>query len=174
MAETVAIVLSALWLFSAAAFFVFLDATGTSFDPLRFVVTLLAIFLPVGLIWVATEAARSARTMREETARLETAIDALRQAYLASQGAQRDQTQIEQRLDEIVDVARKAETAIATFTSIRTPPPPPPVAPTPAAVFAAADQPSLALGTPPEATGTPVGTEDLVAAFQFPATAEDR
>jgi hypothetical protein len=171
-AETVAIVLSALWLFASAAFFVFVDATGAGFDPLRFVVTLLAIFLPVALIWVSSEAAKNARTVREETARLEAAIDALRQAYLSSQGGKTTGAEVEQKLREIADSTKKTETALATFTSIRNAAPP--VAPLPPLPGDGGDQPSLALGAPPDATGAPLDVEDFISALQFPATAEDK
>ena len=170
-AEIVAIVLSSIWLFGSAAFFVFLDATGAGFDPLRFVVTLLAIFLPVALIWVAVEAAKSARTMQRETARLEAAIDALRQAYLESQ-MPGGPPEIERRLKEIAEATKKTETAVVTFTTIRTPPPVP--APAPAPFPGPGDQPSLALGVPSEEASAPLDTEDFISALQFPADPDDK
>lgn len=173
-AEVVAIVLSSIWLFGSAAFFVFLDATGAGFDPLRFVVTLLAIFLPVALIWVAAEAAKSARTMQRETARLEAAIDALRQAYLDSHGSGTPApVELERHLKEIAETTKKTETALATFTTIRTAPTHAPT-PEPQHFAEPGDQPSLALGTPPETLGPPLDTEDFIAALQFPADAEDK
>lgn len=172
-AEVVAIVLSSIWLFGSAAFFVFLDATGAGFDPLRFIVTLLAIFLPVALIWVAAESAKAARTMRRETARLEASIDALRQAYVDSQTA-RAPAEMERQLKELAEAAKKTETALATFTTIRTPPAAPVAAPEPSGFAEPGDQPSLALGTPSDSLSPPLDTEDFIAALQFPENAEDK
>lgn len=172
-AEIVAIVLSSIWLFGASAFFVFLDATGTGFDPLRFVVTLLAIFLPVALIWVAAEAAKGARTMQRETARLEAAIDALRTAYLESQQAPRPTPELERQLKEIAEATKKTETALATFSTIRIATPSV-SAPEPAPFDEAGDQPSLALGGPSESMAPPLEAEDLIAALQFPTDANDK
>ena len=86
--EIVAILLSVLWLIGASIFFVVLggnDPAADSSGTLRFLLILLAVFLPVGMIWVAATAARASRVMREESQRLQAAIDAIRQAYIAQQ-----------------------------------------------------------------------------------------
>ena len=73
--------------------------------------------------------------MREESARLRAAIDAIREAYIAqntSLGATVDKT-VAQKLDEIVAAQRKTETALATFSSVRVEEPPRPVHPAPPA-----------------------------------------
>ena len=86
--EVIAIALSAIWLLGAGIFFVFVSSeapTETESGGLRFLMTMLAIFMPVAMIWVAATAARASRIMREESQRLQAAIDAIRQAYIAQQ-----------------------------------------------------------------------------------------
>ncbi len=86
MTEVVAISLSLLWIAAVAGFLLIAQAVGAPpVDSLQFVMTLLAIFLPVALIWVAASAARSSRAMREDTERLHIAIEALRSTYIQTQ-----------------------------------------------------------------------------------------
>ncbi|MEP3053021.1 hypothetical protein [Ascidiaceihabitans sp.] len=173
--EVIAIALSALWLLGAAIFFVFLpsDAATSDTGGLRFLMTMLAIFMPVAMIWVAATAARASRVMREESQRLQAAIDAIRQAYIAqSQG--RDlgaEPSVSRKLDEIAAAARKTETALATFSTRREAEEAQRPAPTPK--IAADDQPALALGTTAEDITPPLPNGDFVRAMNFPETAED-
>ncbi|SPH20072.1 hypothetical protein ASD8599_00811 [Ascidiaceihabitans donghaensis] len=173
--EVIAIALSALWLLGAAIFFVFLpsDAATSDTGGLRFLMTMLAIFMPVAMIWVAATAARASRVMREESQRLQAAIDAIRQAYIAqSQG--RDlgaEPSVSRKLDEIAAAARKTETALATFSTRREAEEAQRPAPTPK--VAADDQPALALGTTAEDITPPLPNGDFVRAMNFPETAED-
>ncbi|MEP3783381.1 hypothetical protein [Ascidiaceihabitans sp.] len=173
--EVIAIALSALWLLGAAIFFVFLpsDAATSDTGGLRFLMTMLAIFMPVAMIWVAATAARASRVMREESQRLQAAIDAIRQAYIAqSQG--RDlgaEPSVSRKLDEIAAAARKTETALATFSTRREAEEAQRPAPTPK--IAADDQPALALGTTAEEITPPLPNGDFVRAMNFPETAED-
>src|SRR6056297_4010689 len=83
--EIIALALTLVWLAGTAIFFVVLAPSGMfdqSGGALQFVIVILAIFMPVAVIWVAAVAARAARVMREESQRLQTAIDAIRQAYV--------------------------------------------------------------------------------------------
>lgn len=179
--EICAVVLSVLWLGAALYFFATQPADapdaqpGTRFDNMRFLMTMLAVFMPVAMIWVAATAARSSRVMREESQRLQTAIDAIRQAYVAQ--SQRTtigpEPTVSKKLDEIAEVTRKTETALATFHTRRDMPvrqaaPPPATDPqTPQ------DQGSLELGTRAEDLSPPLSSEDLIRALNFPETAED-
>ena len=176
--EVIAIALSVLWLAASGAFFLILapePAPGES-RGLRFLMTMLAIFMPVAMIWVAATAARASRIMRDESQRLQTAIDAIRQAYIA-QAQGRDlgaEPSVARKLDEIAATAKKTETALATFTSSRntpasvrpattsTPPPPAPE-----------DQAALPLGTTAEDMAPPLDRGDFIRALNFPETAED-
>ncbi len=171
--ELTAAALSVIWLLISGAFFLISGNNGA--DGVRFLLTLMVIFFPVGMIWVAAIGARSSRIMREESARLQTAIDAIRHAYITqSQAGGRDQAphpSIVKKLEEIADAQKKAETTLAMFTSTR------------AAQIAvqagapdpeAGDQPTLALGTPAEALHPPLSTSDFIRALHFPETAEDQ
>jgi Zn-dependent protease with chaperone function len=172
--ETIALVLTVLWLAGVTVFFFVMgrDAEG-GIDPLRTVMLLFAVFMPVALFWVAAIAMNAARVMREEAARLQTAIDAMRQTYVAqSQTAHlRPSPSVERKLDQIMAAQNRqgGESAFATFASIReeraraAPPPPP----------AKEEQPSFALVDAPD-TSAEVTIEDFITALNFPETAEDR
>ena len=173
--EVIAIVLSAIWLVGAGIFFVFVSSeapTETETGGLRFLMTMLAIFMPVAMIWVAATAARASRVMREESQRLQSAIDAIRQAYIAQQQGMhlRTEPSVSRKLDEIAAAARKTETALATFQSRRDDGARAPV-PAPAAVVD--DQPTLALGTQAIDMMPLLATDDFIRALNFPETAED-
>lgn len=173
--EVAALVLTAIWLVGSAAYFILAgdDPTGTG-EGLRFLITMLAVFMPIAMIWVAATAARSSKVMREESQRLQTAIDAIRQAYIAQNQGRNvaEEPSVARKLDEIAAATRKTETALATFQSRRDAAP----APHPAAAAAedlSGDQPTLALGTSAEDMAPPLATEDFIRALNFPETAED-
>lgn len=180
-AEIIAGVVSLLWLALVGGFFLFADEGAGSGGPLGTVMVLVAIFLPLALIWIATVTLRTARTMREEAQRLQAAIDAMRHAYVSHAQGGFGKTSVEKRLEEIAAVAKQAETAIATFTSRRDADAVPPSADrkaalvAPGATAAAADeQPALALGTPVEAEVAPVSVADFIRALNFPDSENDR
>jgi hypothetical protein len=172
--EVIAVALSAVWLLGAGIFF--LVASGPAEGEggsggLRFLMTMLAIFMPVAMIWVAATAARASRVMREESQRLQAAIDAIRQAYIAQQqgGNLGAGSSVSRKLDEIAAAARKTETALATFQSQRAQNRPAAIpAPAPAE-----DQPTLALGTQPSDFAPQLSNDDFIRALNFPETAED-
>lgn len=175
--EIIAVALSLVWLAGAGLFFLVLEPSGTGpANGLRFIMTMLAIFMPVAMIWVAATAARASRIMREESARLQTAIDALRHAYVAGRQGGATEPSITRKLDEIAAAQRKAEATLAMFHSTREATAPRPAsmaAPATAAPNSAEDQPALALGTPAEALAPPLANEDFIRALNFPETAED-
>lgn len=172
--ELIAAALSAVWLLGSAIFFLMLPSDqqpDTGGAGLRFLMTMLAIFMPVGMIWVAATAARASRVMREESKRLQAAIDAIRQAYIAQQQGQNlgaDAT-VARKLDEIAAAARKTESTLATFQSRRDASTR--LAPLKPAVVD--DQPALALGTSAADLTPPLSHEDFIRALNFPETAED-
>ena len=175
-ADWIALSLTVLWMAVAGAFFLYAGRGGNDlgFDPVAFVVTLLAIVLPVALIWVGASAAKSARIMREESARLQAAIDAMRHTYIEQQQAHAHNVRptVEKKLDQIVESQKQAETVIATFASSRARPAVGEMlrpVPTPTD-----DQPSLALGTSAEDMQPPLATEDFLRALNFPETEEDQ
>ena len=179
--DIVALGLSLVWLVGCVAFFLVLgngdgEDGGLVADPLRLVMTALAVFMPVAIIWVAAAATRSARIMREESARLQAAIDAMRHTYLMQQQAGGAKpSQVERKLDEIAQAQKQTESAIATFTSVR---PGEGVSQGSAiasdvSVEDAGDQVSLPLGTPAEALSQPLPMADFIRALHFPENAED-
>ncbi|SHI96106.1 hypothetical protein SAMN05444000_10453 [Shimia gijangensis] len=178
--EVIAVAVSLLWLGGTAIFFVVLGGSETGeIDSLRFVMTMLAIFMPVAMIWVAATAARSSRIMREESTRLQSAIDAMRRTYVAQaqgsiQSASSEPT-VSRKLDEIAAAQRKTESALATFTSSRerdqgirkTPEPE-------VTQVDTEDQGLLALGTPAEDLSPPIDRNVFISALNFPENAEDK
>lgn len=176
--EVIAISLSVIWLLGTAIFFLVTprqtpapDGTG----GLRFLMTMLAIFMPVAMIWVAATAARASRVMREESQRLQSAIDAIRQAYIAQQQGQhlRTEPSVARKLDEIAAATRKTETALATFHTTRgAQPHRSPSAPA-TLITGGDDQPTLALGTQAEDMAPRLSNDDFICALNFPETAED-
>jgi len=173
--EVIAAGMSVLWLVLAGGFFLLMPPSNpdAGFDSLRFVMTIVAIFMPVALIWVAAAAARSARVVREESRRLQAAIDAMRQTYLADRqgrGAGLPANTVERKLAEIAQATRQTETALATFTSSRDPRAQP-KSPVPAAQ--SDDQPTLALGTQADDMTPPLGRADMIRALNFPDTDKD-
>jgi hypothetical protein len=141
---------------------------------LRFLITMLAIFLPVAMIWVAATAARASRVMREESHRLQAAIDAIRQAYVAqSQGRQlASEPSVARKLDEIAAAARKTETTLATFATSRERPAPQ-RAKSDETTAEGDDQVPLPFGTTAEDFAPPLGRADFIRALNFPETTED-
>lgn len=179
--DGVAIALTLVWLVAVAAYLLLGPGDGRGGQGL--LSTLLVVFLPIALIWVAATTARTARALRDEAARLQTAIDAMRHAYIAQQqaGARDLGPMVQRKLEELAAAQRKTETAIATFASRRDPARVVPSAdhkaalalPEPASGPAQA-QPALALGTPAEDLRAPVSVADFLRALHFPETAEDR
>lgn len=174
--EVIAIVVSLIWLVGVALFFLVLPSEGgaeASIDSLRFVMTLMAIFLPIAMVWIAAMAARSAKIVREESQRLQAAVDAMRQTYLAdrqARGAGIEPT-VERKLNEIARATQKTESALATFATSR---PDARITPAPAPSAAVKDdQPRLALGTTAEDIAPPISKQDLVRALNFPDTEAD-
>ncbi|QFS84263.1 hypothetical protein FIU97_16030 [Roseivivax sp. THAF40] len=172
--ELSAAAISLFWLALSGGFFLFAGIEGEA--GLRFLLTIMVIFLPVAMVWVAAMAMRATRVMRNEAKRLEVAVDALRRAYVAQSRDASKETgaTIAKKLDEIAATQKKAETALAMFVSTRAR-----ESATPARVVVAdpggtgGDQPTLELGTPSEALVPPLANGDFIRALNFPDTAED-
>ena len=176
--EIIAIALTVVWLAGAAVFFLTLPSEPLpgGLSSLRYAMVMMAIFLPVAMIWVAAMAAKATRVMREESNRMQASVDGIRQAYVAqSQGhSLTGEPSVTQKLDEIAAAARKTETTLATFASARHQDPAPSYArTTQAEPEPAEDQPALALGTTMQEMAPPLSAEDFIRALNFPETAED-
>jgi len=181
LTDIVAIVLSVIWISGVVLFLAFTGKgdPGALPDSVISVMKFLAIFLPIAVIWVGALAARSARIMREESARLQASINAMRHTYVeqAQAGHLGIQPLVEKKLDEIAATAKQTETAIATFTSIRGQATPDtdnkPAIPngTPAQ---SDEQTSLALGTTAEEIAAPISIGNFIRALNFPEDQDDR
>lgn len=173
--DRLAFVASAAWGLAAIVFlWVAGLGSGDNLGPLRFLIVVLAVFLPVALIWIAAIALKSARVMREESERLQASMDAMRQIYVsqAQIAATTMGPNVERKIDELVKSQRRAEETLTQFAA--------PTRPAAAAETLLAappgdelpPQPALALGAaPPVPTVT---TADFLAALNFPETAEDK
>ena len=175
-AELVALSLSALWLIAVTVFFAVAGgpADDVPRDPLRGLTIAVVVFMPVGLIWIATMVSNSARTAREDSERLQQALDAMRQAYVAQ--SQSSGTAVrpsfEKKIDELVAAQRQTGAALATFSSSR------PAESSgrqmgPSPLPQSEVQASLDLPGRENATGGPVTIEDFISAMNFPETPED-
>jgi len=147
--EVIALVLSIGWMIFVGTFFYFLLPTSTvadRFDSLRFILILIAIFMPVAMIWVATAASQSARIMKEESGRLQAAIDGMRKNY------------IENRAGPVGGMQPTVEKKLK-ITSVQ--------------ATTSDDQPTLALGTSAEDISQPLPNPDLIRALNFPDNEQD-
>ena len=185
IADIVAAVLSLVWVGVVAGFWYFIgissDGESPGFNPLTFVMTMVSILLPIGLIWVASAGAKTARVMREEAQRLQASIDAMRHAYVtqAQSAGQAVKPSLEKQLDQIARSQKQTETAIATFASRRDhgqgegsdtkaalnrkPAKP-----------ASDSQPTLALDAPSTALEEPITIAEFIRAMNFPENEDDR
>ncbi len=175
--EVIALALSLVWLIASIALFVILpdDTSEGSAGGLHTAMSLIAVFMPIGMIWVAAIAARAAKVMREESQRLQGSIDAIRQTYVvqkqsAASGA--EPSSIARKLDEIGTVTRKTENLLAALSSHREANAPGRTE-TAQEPQEAEDQPTLALGTHLEDLAPPLPIDDFIKALNFPETAED-
>ena len=139
--------------------------------PLRLVLTLVTAVLPVAVIWVGLSAARSARTLRDESRRLQAAVDAMRQSYIGdreSRGAAAAiPGDVERKLAEIARATKQAEAVLTRFSAARGP------AAAPPAGSAPPEQPRLALGEAAAEPGPPLARADLIRALNFPESETD-
>jgi len=179
--EVIALALTVLWLAGVAVFFLVLEPRGLAADSggtMQFIMVILAIFLPVAMIWVAATAARSARIMREESQRLQTAIDAIRNAYVTQNQNQNHhisgEPSVTKKLDEIAAAQRKTESALATFSTTRQPEPVHSRSAAAQSESDSSDQVALPLGTPAEDIQPPLERSVFIRAMNFPETAEDK
>ena len=173
--EWVAGLMSLVWTLAVAAY-VWAAPAGTG--TLGLVLTLLVVFMPLALIWAAVTTLRSVRTLRAEAARLNATVEAMRAAYVQSQQAA-ERPLVERKLEGLAASARQTETALAGFTSRRDVALTQASADRKAALVAPAaklsdEEPTLALGTPPEDLRAPLSVADFIHALQFPEHGEDR
>ncbi|WP_424972509.1 hypothetical protein [Dinoroseobacter sp. S76] len=184
--EVIALALSLVWLAAILLLFFGLDLgasiAATGAGGLGVVMILLAVFLPIALIWVAASVARTARIMREEAERLQEALTAMRETALRQSvsGGSVPPT-VARKIDEIAETTRHTDSTLVTFASARAG-----AAATPPSEVKAAladpvaprtrpdPQPSLGLDAPPEDLREPISVSEFIRAANFPETAEDK
>ena len=177
-AELVAGIVTLLWLALVGGFFLFSDSEGGG--ALGAIMTLVAIFAPIALIWIAATLARMSREVRGETQRLHATVDAMRHAYLNQAQSGLNKSNVEKRLEQIAASTRLTEHAIATFTSRRDVTVVEPSADrkaalvTPRPLDGAEEQPGLALGAPADSSADPISIADFIKALNFPDSPTDK
>ena len=137
--------------------------------------SMLIVFMPVAILWLAMIVIRTSQKMRQESQKLHVAIEALRKAYIDQSkmnGAPATEASITRKLDSIAESQRKTETAIAMFTSTRLAEAQNAAIPN-TAQPQAEHQPVLALGTPVEELAPPLAKPDFIRALNFPENAND-
>lgn len=178
--EIAGVALSLIWVGFILAY-VLIVPPGNDARTFGLVMTLLMVFLPVALVWVVVITLRSVRELRNEAARLQASVDAMRTSYVQTQGQQPSglKPSVERKIDEIAAVSKQAETVLATFTSRRDASLSVPSADRKMALAKpqpepAAEQAALALGTPPEDARPPISVADFIRALNFPESPDDK
>jgi hypothetical protein len=139
------------------------------------VLTGLAVVMPIALIWVAATAARTARGLREEAARLQASIDAMRAAYVDQQqrAALDLKPAVVEKLEELIETQQQGAGTPAVFSSLRAlPPAEERAAVTHGSAKADTPQPGLALATPAESD--PISVAAFIKALDFPENEHDK
>ncbi|MEM1063884.1 MAG: hypothetical protein AAF771_02820 [Pseudomonadota bacterium] len=172
--ELIALALSLVWLVLATLFFFVTGGREAADvrDPLRGLMVAIAIFMPIALIWVAAIAASSARSVREETARLQESLDSMRQAYVAQRqmSGMGVKDSLERKLDSLIAAQKETDAKLATFSSSR-------LSIVTEAKAAAAESDADVqsdLGFESAEAEPPITVHDFITALNFPKTAEDR
>lgn len=180
-AEAISVAVAVGWMVSVGIYFWTLPsavAGADSLDGPRTILLLLAVFMPVALIWVAAMMARTQRRLRDDIAHLETNQEILRQ----------------QQMVLAAHTAEPQQPAVTVPKASAPPAPPPPPVPVEearpvsrftsrrevsrlivprAAPKARADQADLALNAAPEAGSPPLERPDLIKALNFPDDEHD-
>lgn len=178
--------LSVLWLVMIATAFLMVPSGGgtdAAADPVRPVLTLVAVLLPLVLIWMAVLSARNMRALRGENRRLKAAFNELRGAGSEPTDTPPPDTatdELQKRIDELAHGQKKVEAALARLNSLNLQatqrPPQSRQAPAPREAevepVVDADQTAFAL-EPPEPQDAPVSVDDFVRAMNFPVDATD-
>lgn len=164
--EIAALALSVVWLVIAVVFLVLPGGAQGG----GFIVTFLAVFMPVAMIWLVAMTMRASRVMREESARLQAAIDAIRNTYVAQQqrAASSYEPSVGRKLEGAAAAVKPAESAAATFATNRAEPPR-----TAAPTSEKPDQTTLELGTAADDNTPPLPTDVFIRALNFPETQTD-
>ncbi len=178
-ADIIAIGLTAVWLLGTGIYFLALKPDVGAGNSGGFLFTLLAVFLPVGLIWIGATVTKTSRIMREEAARLQGSIDAMRNAYLSQVQANvaAPKPDLERKLEELAAAQAQTQNALAVFATRREAHTPSGADGQPViqrlAPVAQDDQQLLELGAEPVVTTPPLTVQDFIGALNFPQDEND-
>ncbi|NSX53827.1 hypothetical protein [Parasulfitobacter algicola] len=161
--EVIAAGLSVVWLTGSLIFFWILGPSSQDTDGLIVLMLILAVILPIAMIWVAASAARSLRIVRQESERLQSVIDGMRQTYIREQQMARMKVQPPQKPIEAIEKIKSEGTPVA-FSSTRA---------QPDVLEQEGDQALLELDVTHNDPGPPLETDDLIRALHFPEDTED-
>jgi hypothetical protein len=163
--EIAAAGLSLLWLGAVAVYAAKLpEGTGV----VGLLPAVLAAVLPLAFLWIAVITARSVRLLRAEAARLQAAVDSMRNAYVAQQQAAAVGLKAADRRGELGATVGPAlrPAPVPVLQDRRAVPAPPRAAPV-------EDQPGLALESPAEDSRPPLPVAEVIAALNFPDSDDD-
>jgi hypothetical protein len=172
--ELLALVVSAVWVVLICGLLIIFPSGDAQdgFDPIRFVMSILAVLMPVGLLWAVLLVGRALRLVRDDARRLGLMIDTMRQTVIADRSSRSaDLGPVERKMTDIAQAARATEGGLATFSTKREPERQPIVRPLPPRLIE--EQPALALGTAPDEGGPPLLRQDMIRALNFPDTDKD-
>ncbi|PJI86399.1 hypothetical protein BC777_2768 [Yoonia maricola] len=160
--EAIGIAIAVGWMVVIGIFF-WLSMSGPAPDEGfalgRWVLAVIAVFIPAGLIWIATLLARTARHLREDLYRTQAEVSRLSGA-LAKQQTVPTSTGV-QPTEPAQPSSFSSRREVSRLIVPRAAPQVP------------ADQPALALETPPEDTTPPVDRPDFIMALNFPDDEND-
>ncbi len=179
--EAIAIAIAVAWMVVVGIFFWSLQPTDPTNDGAaaeRWILMFIAIFAPVGLIWVASASSRAVRYLREDLAHTRAALERLQREQAAQRAA------VPQAPPQVAVPQAPPQPAVMTEPQTGI------AQDVPASRFASrrevsrlivpraapqmpADQPALALETPPEAANPPIERPDLINALNFPDDEND-
>lgn len=174
--EIGAILVSLLWIVAVLFLGLGSGEEDGAQNGLSRLLSILAVILPLALIWVAAMAARTARSLRHEAARLQASIDAMRAAYVEQQQrhSMEMKPELAQKLDDLMAAQQAADTKLATFTSLRVVDPAEVRAAVPPVQVMDPMQPQPALGLAQEAVREPISVADFIKALNFPENEHDK
>ncbi len=171
----IAIGLSVGWLVMVGLFFLILPpvrAPGVGFDSLRFVMVLIAIFMPLAMVWITVLIARDAGATKAEVSALTRRVDALTRMPAAQVMQEKPKQEPEKAAPVVKEAPQPANTsqpARTRFSSRRevsrlvVPQPAPQPSP----------QRDLPLATQGDAEDPPVDRRDVIRALNFPDDQND-
>ena len=160
-ADVIAIALSVVWILLCGLFFLFAgQSDGSALDRVTAVVAVLALLLPIALIWVAAMAARSATIVRNESLRMQAALDAIRQSQVTQRQTERLQVRPAQPAPS--PPLLETQSAPATFSSGRD--------------TKRNEDPQGALALEPRNAKptVPLTSEEFIRALNFPKSLDDK